>query len=88
MFRLRPPLLKYQSTFDMVHVLAYVLSLHTTSISLLLFKALFLIVYSSISRVSSAARLGPSLLEQRDSVVLHFVSLEEQVRAGNVRGYL
>ena len=34
------------------------------------------------------ACLGPSLLEQRDSVVLHSVSLEEQARAGNVRGYL
>ena len=34
------------------------------------------------------ARFGLSLLEQRDSVVLHFVSLEKQARAGNVRGYL
>ena len=69
MFRLRFPLPKYQSTFDIVPVLAYVLPLHTASISLqpLLFKA---------------------SLEQRDSVVLHAVSLEEQVRAGNVRGYL
>ena len=79
-FRLRPPLPKYQSTFDIVPVLAYVQSLHTASISLhlLSFKALFLTVYSSISRVSCVARLGLSLLEQRDSVVLYFVSLEEQ----------
>ena len=54
MFRLRPPLLKYQSTFDIVPVLAYVLSLHTASISLLFFKALFLIVYSSFSGVNSS----------------------------------
>ena len=66
-FRLRPPLPKYQSTFDIVSVLAYVQSLHTASISLhlLSFKALFLTVYSSISRVSCMARLGSSLLEQR-----------------------
>ena len=53
-FRLRRPLPKYQSTFDIVPVLAYVQSLHTASISLQLlsFKALFLTVYSSISGVS------------------------------------
>ena len=44
-FRLRFPLPKYQSTFDIVPVLAYVLSLHKASISLQLsFKALFLTV--------------------------------------------
>ena len=65
-------------------------SLPTTNISLQLlsFKALFLTVYSSISRVSSVARLGPSLQEHRDSVVLHFISLEKQARVGNTRGYL
>ena len=79
-FRMRPPLPKYQSTFDIVPVLAYVQSLHTASISLhlLSFKALFLTVYSSISRVSCIACLGSSLQEQRDSVVLYFVSLEGQ----------
>ena len=82
-FRLRPPLPKYQSTFDIVPVLAYVQSLPT-----LTFKTLFLTIYSSISRVSSVARLGPSLQEHRDSVVLHFVSLEKQARVGNTRGYL
>ena len=89
-FRMRPPLPKYQSTFDIVPVLAYVQSLPTDSISLqlLTFKALFLTIYSSISRVSSVARLGPSLQEHRDSVVLHFVSLEKQARVGNTRGYL
>ena len=37
-FGLRFPLPKYQSTFDIVPVLAYVLSLHTASISLLFLK--------------------------------------------------
>ena len=89
-FRLKPPLPKYQATFDIVPVLNYVRSLPTDSISLkqLSFKALFLTVYSSISRVSSMARLGPSLKEHRDCVVLHLVSLEKQARAGHVRGYL
>ena len=87
---MRPPLPKYQSTFDIVPVLAYVRSLPTESISLqqLSFKTLFLTIYSSISRVSSVARLGPSLQEHRDNVVLHFVSLEKQARVGNTRGYL
>ena len=65
-------------TFNMVPVLTYVQSLHTTGISLHLLSsiALFLTVHSSISRVSCVACLGPPLLEQRDSVVLCFVSLE------------
>ena len=73
-------------TFDIVPVLAYVQSLHTTSISLHLLSsiALFLTVHSSISRVSCVACLGPPLLEQRDSVVLCFVSLEEHDKAGNI----
>ena len=76
-YRLKPPLPKYQSTFDIVPVLAYVQSLPTANISLQLlsFKTLFLTVYSSISRVGSVARLGPSLQEHRDSVVLHFIFL-------------
>ena len=69
-FRLRPPLPQYQSTFDIVPVLAYVQSLHTASISLQLlsFKTLFLNVYSSIFRVSSMGRLAPSLQETRKAI--------------------
>merc|ERR1712082_203340 len=57
-FRLRPPLPQYKSTFDIVPVLAYIRSLPTASISLQLisYKALFLAIYSSISRVSSMSR--------------------------------
>ena len=73
-------------TFNMVPVLTYVKSLHTTGISLHLLSsiALFLTVLSSISRVNCVACLGPPLLEQRDSVVLCFVSLEEHDKAGNI----
>ena len=72
-FRLRPPLPQYQSTFDIVPVLAYIQSLPTANLSLQLlsFKALFLTIYSSISRVSSMARLAPSFQETRDSAILH-----------------
>ena len=88
-FRLRPPLPQYQSTFDIVPVLAYIQALPTANISLQLlsFKALFLTIYSSISRVSSMARLALSLKETRDSAVLKLVSLEKQARAGRVRGF-
>ena len=88
-FRLKPPLPKYQSTFDIVPVLAYMRSLntHTISLQLLAYKALFLTVYSNICRVSSLARIGPSLTEHRDSVVLHLVDLEKQARHGKVRGF-
>ena len=73
-------------TFNMMPVLTYVKSLHTTSISLHLLSsiALFLTVHSSISRVNCVACLGLPLLEQRDSVVLCFVSLEEHDKAGNM----
>ena len=85
-FRLRPPLPQYKSTFDIVPVLAYIRSLPTATISLQLlsFKALFLTIYSSISRVSSMARLAPSLEETRDSAILHLVSLEKQAREGKI----
>ena len=77
-FRLRPPLPQYQSTFDIVPVLAYTKSLPTASISLKLlsFKTLFLTIYFSISKVSSMSRLAPSLEETRDSAILKLVSLE------------
>ena len=88
-FRLRPPLPQYQSTFDIVPVLAYIQSLPTANLSLQLlsFKALFLTIYSSISRVSSMAHLAPSYQETRDSAILHLQSLEKQARAGKVRGF-
>ena len=88
-FRLRPPLPQYQSIFEIVPVLAYIQYLPTASVSLKLlsFKTLFLTIYSSISRVSSMARLAPSLEETRDSPILKLVSLEKQVREGRVRGF-
>ena len=88
-FRLRPPLPQYKSAFDIDPVMAYIKSLPTTSISpqLLSFKALFLAIYSSISRVSSMARLAPSLDETRYSAILHLLSLEKQSREGRIHGF-
>ena len=88
-FRLRPLLPHYKSAFDIVPVLAYICSLPTATVSLQLFsfKALFLTIYSSISRVSSMARLAPSLEETRDSAILHLVSLEKQSREGRIQGF-
>ena len=88
-FRLRPPLPQYKSAFDIVPVLAHIRSLPTASIplQLLFYKALFLIIYSSIFRVSSMARLAPSLEETRDSAVMKLVSLEKQSREGRIWGF-
>ena len=87
--RLRPPLPQYKSTFDIVPVLNYIRSLPTATVSLQLlsFKALFLTIYSSSSRVSSMARLAPTLEKTRDSAVIHLLSLEKQSREGRIRGF-
>ena len=88
-FRLRPPIPRYRTTFDIVPVLAYARSLPTASIplKLLSFKTLLLVIYSSISRVSSMARLAPSLQETRDAAVLTLQSLEKQSREKHIRGH-
>ena len=88
-FRLRPPLPQYRATFDIVPVLDYIRSLPTATIplKLLSFKTLFLVIYSSISRVSSMARLAPSLEETRDAAIVSLVSLEKQSREGRIRGF-
>ena len=64
-FRLRPPLPKYVHTFDISLVLDYIRSLPTNkelSLKLLSWKTLFLLTSSTISRLSSLARLGSQLL--------------------------
>ena len=60
-FRLRPPLPKYRSTFDIAPVLDYVASLwplESLNLKMLTLKSFFLIANSTISRVSSVSRLG------------------------------
>ena len=63
-FRLRPPLPKYRTAFDISTVLDYVASLeplHTLPLKQLTLKTLFLMSFSTISRVSSCARMGPAV---------------------------
>ena len=63
-FRLRPPLPKYRTVFDISTVLDYVASLEplqTLPLKQLTLKTLFLISFSTISRVSSCARMGPAV---------------------------
>ena len=64
-FKQRPPLPKYKTTYDISVVFTYLQSLPNNrdlSLKLLSYKALFLLTISSISRMSSAARLGSNLL--------------------------
>ena len=58
-FRLRPPLPKYVNTFEITIV--FIANLPTNSdlsLTLLSYKTLFLLIASSLSRLSSVARLG------------------------------
>ena len=59
-FKLRPPLPKYRSAFDISPVLSYIASLEpldTLSLKLLTYKTLFLVTNCTLSRVSSVSRL-------------------------------
>ena len=72
-FRLRPPLPKYKTTYDVSIVLDYIKSLPTNSelsLKMLSYKALFLITIATISRVSSIAKLGPTLSVLKVSLFL------------------
>ena len=69
-FRQRPPLPKYLSTFDIQPVLNYIANLEplsSLSLKALTMKTFFLICFSTLSRVSSVARLGPAVKESRVS---------------------
>lgn len=63
-FKQRPPIPKYLSTFDINIVFNYIKTLppnQELSLKLLTFKALFLLTASSISRMSSVKQLGPAV---------------------------
>ena len=73
-FRLKPPLPKYVHTYDITLVFDYLKSLPPNSeldLKSLSFKALFLLICSSLSRVSSVALLGPHLLVYKVSTILN-----------------
>ena len=63
-FRLRPPLPKYMTTFDITKVFDYIKKLppnEELTLKQLSHKALFLLTSACISRVSSVSRLGPTV---------------------------
>ena len=63
-FRLRPPLPKYMTTFDITKVFNYIKKLppnEELSLKQLSYKALFLLISACISRVSSVSSLGPTV---------------------------
>ena len=75
-FRLRPPIPKYIHTFDVVQVFDYVKKLPQNSdlsLKLLTYKALFLLIVSSLSRVSSVAQLGPHLIVYKVSAEFYII---------------
>ena len=90
-FRLRPPLPKYRSTFDISKVFLYLLNQPNNdnlSLKQLTYKTLFLLISASISRVSSVSRLGTRIQFNEDSCVIDLITLEKQGRPGHVRGYI
>ena len=88
-FRQRPPLPKYTHTFDIQPVLTSLSSENAMlSLKQLTMKALVLTIYSTFSRVSSLARLGPKVTEHVDHIILHLLYLEKQGRPGHVRGFI
>ena len=71
-FKLNPPLPRFTSTFDPSLVLNYLKNLPSNSeldLKRLSQKALFLLITSSISRVSSVRLLGPQLLVYKVRVI-------------------
>ena len=73
-FKLNPPLPRYSSTFDPSLVLSFLKKLPSNpdlSLKLLSQKALFLLITSSISRVSSVRMLGPQLLVYKVRVIYY-----------------
>ena len=87
-FRLRPPLPKYKTTFDIGKVLTYVQQIlgnnELLPIKLLSCKCLFLLSFYSISRMNSMSKLGSALEESQEHVVVPLLSLEKQARGNTI----
>ena len=65
-------------------VLQYVVTIlgnnHLLTLKWLTFKTIFLIAFSSLSRVSTILRLGSSVEEYPDHLIVPMLSLEKQAR--------
>ena len=83
-FRLRPPLPKYQSTYDINKVLVYIKQIlgnnSLLNLRYLTLKCLFLLTFSSISRTATVRSLGASVSFNQGHVVIPILSLEKQAR--------
>ena len=83
-FRLRPPLPRYKTTFDMKPVLSFTKDIlgnnELLSVQWLTFKTIFLISFSSLSRISTISRLGAAVEEHPGHLVIPILSLEKQAR--------
>ena len=83
-FRLRPPFPKNKTTFRMKFVLEYVATILGNNVLLTLKwltrKTIFLIAFSSLSRVSTISRLGSSIEEHPAHIIVPILSLEKQAR--------
>ena len=76
-FRLRPPLPRYKSTFDISPVLDYVASLEpldSLNLKMLTYKAFFLVSNCTLSRMSSVAKLM-SEVEKSKVFTMKLISL-------------
>ena len=90
-FRLKPPLPKYKSTFDVNVIFDYLSGLpgnQHLDLKTLSLKTLLLTIYSTLFRVSSMARLIPDISEHRDHVVLHLHALGKQSKPEKLRVYV
>jgi hypothetical protein len=81
-FRLRPPLPKYTTCYDVSKVLDYLVNLpadNELSLKQLTCKALFLTCFSSLSRVSTVSRLGTQVDKCGEYLIIPIIALEKQV---------
>ena len=90
-FRLRPPLPKYRTTFDIKPVFTFIKQIlgnnDILTLKMLTFKCLYLLSFSSIARVSTLSILGANLEEHRDHIIVPLLSLEKQAK-GPIYYYL
>ena len=87
-FRLRPPLPRYQTTYDINKVLTYVRQIfgnnELLTLRCLSYKCLFLLSLASISRIATLKSLGANVIFHQGHVVIPIVSLEKQARSREI----
>ena len=83
-FRLRPPLPAYKKTFDICPVLLYTKQIFGNDKLLnakyISYKCLFLIAFSSLSRLSSLRSLGAAVEFHENFCIIPLMALEKQAR--------